>query len=525
MAKIAFLLLAHKDPDLVVEQARALTAHGDTVTVHFDKRAGTEGFARIKAGLKSNPNVAYAPRVRCGWGTWSLVKASLGMIRTAKRRFEGITHYYLMSGDCYPTKSRSYIERFLETHHGSDFIEINDFYDGGWIRTGPAIERLIYRHWFNERERKWLFYTSMNLQRRMGWERKPPKDLSMRIGSQWWLLRASTIDKLLKRLKQRPDIVRFFKTTWIPDEIFFQSMVASINMAQEIWSHPPTHLIFSDYGMPVVFYDDHADYLRAQNWLFARKLSPDAHELRRDLLDVFASDRAGEAEGGTESGLYDYLTTRGRRGDRYAPRFWEKAIAPPEDGELLIVAAKIWHIGKAVEDAVSRIANVTRLGYLFDEDQPLPMALGNLESGREKRGRHRRALINIVLDRIDEKRAVLCIDPSRLDVINDLVAARGQVRVLAVERPIPDAHLDDHARRTGLIGVHSGGFERAELRRALRYEFDTEVETLRRAHKGRLFRNDLARPREENVLDIGHFLHCTRPMADAIAREAERFGS
>ena len=527
MTKIAFLLMAHKDPDAVIAQARALTAHGDTVTIHFDRRAGAAPMQAIRKALKGNPNIAYARRLRCGWGTWSLVQASLNMIRAAKRRFSGITHYYLMSGDCYPTKSRSFIGRFLDEHPHTDFIEVNDFWEGGWIRTGPAKERLIYRHWFNERERKWWFYTSMDLQRRFGWERKPPDGLSMRIGSQWWLLRAATVDALLAHLRQNKRIRRFFRTTWIPDEIFFQTLVGTLIPAGEIRSAPPTHLIFSDYGMPVVFYPDHQAYLRGQPRLFARKLSPDAHGMRSDLLAAFAEDRVTEEEGTAPgfdraSVLYDYLTGRGREGTRYAPRVWQKAIAPPGGGELLIVAAKLWHVGKAVEGSLARIAGLTRLGYVFDEDEDLPLALGNLERGLSKRGRHRRALVNLMIEALDGQRAVFCIDPSRLDVVRDLTTGSGEVRILAVDRQVPQAHLEAHARRAGLLGPTPGAFEEAEVQSALRRDFDSEIKALEQAQRGRVFLNDLTRRREDNLIAIGHFLRTDRATAEAVVRDVER---
>jgi hypothetical protein len=36
MAKIAYLLLCHKDPDGIIAQAERLTAAGDFVAIHFD---------------------------------------------------------------------------------------------------------------------------------------------------------------------------------------------------------------------------------------------------------------------------------------------------------------------------------------------------------------------------------------------------------------------------------------------------------------------------------------------------------
>jgi len=34
-------------------------------------------------------------------------------------------------------------------------------------------------------------------------------------------------------------------------------------------------LVFSDYGMPATFYNDHYEFLVAQNYMFARKVSAD----------------------------------------------------------------------------------------------------------------------------------------------------------------------------------------------------------------------------------------------------------
>ena len=52
MARIAFILLCHKDPEGVIAQALRLTAAGDYVAIHFDARASSRdydhGYARFK---------------------------------------------------------------------------------------------------------------------------------------------------------------------------------------------------------------------------------------------------------------------------------------------------------------------------------------------------------------------------------------------------------------------------------------------------------------------------------------------
>ncbi|MEM1299548.1 MAG: DUF5928 domain-containing protein [Pseudomonadota bacterium] len=521
MAKIAFLLLVHKDPARVVQQARALTVHGDCVAVHVDTRMPRAQFAAIRDGLKDAAGVTFARRVKCGWGEYSLCQATLNLIDAARAGFQDITHYFLVSGDCLPTKSRGYIDRFLTDH--TDHIETHDFFDTDWIKTGLKRDRLVYRHLFNERGRKWWFYTSLNMQRRLKLERPLPVDLPIRIGSQWWALRAGTIEKIMELLRARRDIPRFFRTTWIPDETFIQTLVRKVVPAEEISGRPPTSLLFSDYGMPVVFQADHVGFLRSQDQPFARKISAHATAMHAELLEGFANWEAKSPEGGSGPDLYTYLAGRGRGGRRYRRRFWERAIQSRRSAEVLIVSAKLWHVGKAVELAAAGALNLPHLGYVFDEDRDLGLELGNLERGLYKRNEHRHAFLNLVFDVLGTDKLVLANQPGRLEVIDDVAGLAGEVRILLVDRPLSEAHLRDHALRTGLISSNSGSFEQREAISALRHEFNATARDLRDRFRGRVFANNLERPRDDNVTELGHFLRVTRNRADAVAREIEKY--
>lgn len=149
MARIAFILLCHKDPDAIINQATRLTAAGDCMAIHFDARAKPEHFARIQEALKDNPNVTFArKRIKCGWGAWSLVQATLYAIEAAVDAFPRATHFYMVSGDCMAIKSAEYTHQFLD-ENDADYIESFDYFESDWIKTGMKEERLIYRHFFN----------------------------------------------------------------------------------------------------------------------------------------------------------------------------------------------------------------------------------------------------------------------------------------------------------------------------------------------------------------------------------------
>lgn len=146
MSKIAFILLCHKDPSAIIKQAQGLTAAGDYIAIHFDARARPEDYRQLRDALDDNPNITFAQkRIKCGWGEWSLVQASLNAIESAMQAFPRATHFYMLSGDCMPIKSAHYIHRFLD-QDDCDYIESFDYFESNWIKTGWKEERLIYRH-------------------------------------------------------------------------------------------------------------------------------------------------------------------------------------------------------------------------------------------------------------------------------------------------------------------------------------------------------------------------------------------
>ena len=173
MAKIAYILLCHKDPAAVIRQAQRLTAVGDYISIHFDASASKADHQQITKALEDDPNVTFpARRVRCGWGEWSLVQATLNAVRAAMEAFPRATHFYMLSGDCMPIKSAEYAHKLLD-QDDADFIESVDYFDGNWIQTGWKEERLIYRHWFNERTQPKRFYAMFEVQKRLGLVRPP----------------------------------------------------------------------------------------------------------------------------------------------------------------------------------------------------------------------------------------------------------------------------------------------------------------------------------------------------------------
>ena len=521
MAEIAFILLCHKDPAGIIRQVERLTEAGDCVAIHFDARAPRPQYLALRAAFASNPRVVFAKkRVKCGWGEWSLVDASLAAIRAAVAAFPLASHFYMISGDCQPIKTAVHVRARLDAED-CDYIESFDFFQSDWIRTGLKAERLTYRHYFNERRHKRLFYGALALQQRLRLEREIPGDLGIMIGSQWWCLRRRTIERVLAFCAARPDVVRFFKTTWIPDETFFQTLVRHLVPAREIQCRTLTFLMFTDYGMPATFYNDHYDHLVAQDYLFARKISAEARDLRERLGALYGGDQVDFPPGADGRRLRDFLSARGREGRRFGPRAWDRGGEVGAGQRLYVVICKKWHVGKRLVAAIGRETGMPVAHYLFSEDDAGLPAMGGTEATVVRRSRHRRAFLNLLMQEHGADRLAIGVDPADMDLIRDLAADPAQVRFLDVGCRFTDAYLEGHARRVGLLSDHAGAEELATLLPVVRHDVVYERARLRQVRP--LWHLDEGAPLADNARALADYLAIPFEKAQAIAATAPLF--
>ena len=289
--KLLFLILAHERPQQVAELCETLVAAAeDAVTlVHYDARASEAEFAALEEAVAGNARIRLVERrVACRWGNFGLVEAPLNALSQAEA--EGLDPDYaiLLSGACLPCRPVAQLERYLAETDGREFIEVED---ESWIGDGWRSERWRYRFWFDHKTQHPLEWAFLHLQRLLGLTRNFPEGLSPRFGSQWWALTWETCREILADTRANPERLDFFRSVWIPDEMVFQSYVHALVPPERIAGFGLTHFQFSNRGKPVVFHDDHADYVDTLPRFFFRKADPHADRLRRRCLEkATASD-------------------------------------------------------------------------------------------------------------------------------------------------------------------------------------------------------------------------------------------
>ena len=290
--KIQFLILAHDNPDQLVELAETITnaACDGRAIIHFDANSSAASFDKLKRNISHLPKITLVEkRIKCRWGDYSLVGAVLNALEQEIHTGRSYDYVLLLSGACLPCRPIKQLERYLAENPGREYIEAAD---KNWMIGGYREERYqIYFPFAASASPSKIEHLTVQCQKRLGVRRVPPDNLEIRFGSQWWALTWRTCQNIVKYLSKKPDVVRFFKKTYIPDEMMFQSLVWKLADRKLISGFSLTYFQFTGKGKPVVFYEDHVNYPFTLNHFFYRKISPEASGLRsQSLQQAFGID-------------------------------------------------------------------------------------------------------------------------------------------------------------------------------------------------------------------------------------------
>ncbi|WP_372891179.1 beta-1,6-N-acetylglucosaminyltransferase [Rhodosalinus sp.] len=365
-ARLGVILLVHTAFDRAEQVARHWARAGCPVVIHVDRAVSRARYGAFARALADEARIVFSRRYRCEWGTWGLVAAAQTAAETLLSRFPDVGHVYLASGACLPLRPVEELIDYLAERPETDFIESATTAEVPWTVGGLHEERFTLAFPFAWKRHRRLFDAYVEAQRRIGRRREMPHGLVPHMGSQWWCLTRRTLATILED-PNRADYDRFFRSVWIPDESYFQTLAR--RHARRIESRSLTLSKFDYQGRPHIFYDDHLSLLRRSDCFVARKIWPGAER----LYEAFLTDRAGamtraEPNPGKIDRLFAQAVerrTRGRRGLYMQSRF------PAEGRENGVTAAPysmvhgFAELFEDFEDWLARMTGARVHGHLF----------------------------------------------------------------------------------------------------------------------------------------------------------------
>ena len=283
--RIAYIISAYQDSASVIRLVRRLHAPDHGFFIHYDLRSPDQEFARLASDLGNLKNVTLLQRHKCLWGDFGHVEATLKAIGEIAK--EGFVYDYavLLTAQDYPIKPDAGIRERLAAAAGASFMQATAWPIPHW-ENGRAIRR-IERYYWHLPFPKWLL--------KMGWnrawqnfsipmKRKIPNGLHPYFGSSYWYLHRSCLKHIHEYVTRHPEYVSFFHHAFIPDEVFFQTLLMNSELAPTITTGS---LTFVDWRPPwpgILTMDD-LPRLKQSDCLLARKFSTAVDRQILDRLD------------------------------------------------------------------------------------------------------------------------------------------------------------------------------------------------------------------------------------------------
>ncbi|TWI65196.1 core-2/I-Branching enzyme [Pseudoduganella lurida] len=304
--KIAYLIMAHDQPELFGRLARAVYAEGVSIYAHIDAKSDCAAFIAASAGLP----VGFTPDpVKVNWGGFSQVAAMLRLIEQAVAADEH-DYFIFLSGRDFPLYSHGRLVQELDRHPGRSYMNFYPLADGADFVE--KIRNHCYHDVYARLPGRFLRRAAGRIVRAIN-ARLPDRSFVAGLqpyrGSTSWCLGRDIAQYIVKftRNPRNRAYLDFFQSVSCCDEIFFQTIVlnspyaATLNLydidgtkpAGEMKNENKASLHYIDWSPdredPAILVDRDFKSMYASGKLFARKF-----DVRRSagILDRISAVRA-----------------------------------------------------------------------------------------------------------------------------------------------------------------------------------------------------------------------------------------
>jgi hypothetical protein len=279
--RIAFLIMAHRDPEQIERLVNRLKHPDFDVYIHLDRKIDISPYLY----LAQKDSVFFTKtRISVGWAAFTLTQAiykSIEEILGCPGEYDFIDVH---SGQDYPIRPADEIHAFFSARSGNNFFSFEKEGSEWWQ---DAYQRVTKYHLINYKfpGRYWIQYVLNALLP----GRKFPLPYTLYGGPRacWYTINREAALYLVKFLSDNPKLRWFCKFTWGSDEFLAQTIIMNSEYAETVLNDVVNYMDWSAGGCnPKILTLEDYQVMLDSGRLFARKfeISTDARIL--DRLDA-----------------------------------------------------------------------------------------------------------------------------------------------------------------------------------------------------------------------------------------------
>lgn len=275
----AFMIIAHRQFDLLEKLIAALDDERNDIFVHIDSKAHDFDFKKFKA-LPQQSRIFFTPQTNVTWGDFSQVRCEMLLLAEVDKMQKSGTKYeyvHLISGADLPIKSNNQIHAFFKENNGLQFVHFTDD-----KATKESENRIRYYHLFRRHRNiltKILAQIALRVQMLFGVDRLKNINIKVQKGCNWFSITGEFAAYIAQESERFKKIFRF---SYCGDEVFVQTALVNSPFADDVYmkncgnNHLAcARLIDWQRGNPYVFRTEDFEMIKNSPAVFARKFDMD----------------------------------------------------------------------------------------------------------------------------------------------------------------------------------------------------------------------------------------------------------
>ncbi|UPT75209.1 MAG: beta-1,6-N-acetylglucosaminyltransferase [Elusimicrobiota bacterium] len=280
--KLAVLIQAHKDPEIIDRLIRTFEHPDISVYLSLDLKSGIDP-ARLDPRAR-----LIQPQRNIYWGSFSWVESALDSFAQIERD-GGYDYLMNISGQDYPVWSCARILRFLDEARGKSLVHFAELAPGGWPE---AADRVEFPHYTGtSRVRLAASKAVRGVMRALGVKRGMPGGMKPYGGANWFTFSREAVAYIMDFVAANPSYVEFMRSVSIPDEVIFHTILLNSPMRGSIVNDNHRYVDWSE-RLPNPKLLGRGDYeaIKASGKMLCRKVDPKTSLELMDLLDAGRRD-------------------------------------------------------------------------------------------------------------------------------------------------------------------------------------------------------------------------------------------
>jgi hypothetical protein len=251
--RLAYLIFVHKDPSQLARLMKRLYYPTSIFYIYVDGKADINTFKSATSKIPSDNVVWLTKRKSISWGNFSLSDAYLSSFQTILQQRPEPDFILTISGQDYPIATNEAIHNWLSQHVNQTILDYSIVTDNAphvlerveqYYLSVKRHHAIKYPHPNPDTLRRKIFNTALGMSGLYPLPRRMPLEHKLYFGTNWFQLKPVAAQYLIDFSRLNPDYLKFFRTTYVPEEVFFQTVLvnASESARGDIYNQRLTYM-------------------------------------------------------------------------------------------------------------------------------------------------------------------------------------------------------------------------------------------------------------------------------------------